>query len=374
MLGDNNPHILLWSPKEPKASSRNLRMVPNSWSDASILNSSCIHIYGYGKIFRSHLFGYPTIVSCDAEFNMFVLRNEGHLFATGYPRNIPEVLGDLTLLHLTGEAHKRLRGVALSFFATVKTESEHFLADIEAGALGIINPWKDKETLHFCDEARKFTFNVIVKQILSLRPDDHEATEILQKFHSFMEGLISMPINLPGTPYAKAIKARLEIEDIARVLLHARRKVQTVDANRRTDFLDVLLTYEELSEEEIVSMVMGLLLGGYETTASLLAIIVKFLGDDPKVLNELQKEHQKVLEKKKDEGGGLRWEDYQCMTFTQNVINEALRLGNVVKFVHRRTIQPIQYKATASDVVGERQRVRTVSDLSRCERRGWREA
>lgn len=32
------------------------------------------------------------------------------------------------------------------------------------------------------------------------------------------------------------------------------------------------------------------------------------------------------------------------MRLTQCLINEALRLGNVVKFVHRKAIKPVRYK------------------------------
>lgn len=54
------------------------------------------------------------------------------------------------------------------------------------------------------------------------------------------------------------------------------------------DFLDVLLAHDHLSEEEILSLVMDLLLGGYETTSIFIAIVVRFLSDHPKALDELR--------------------------------------------------------------------------------------
>lgn len=53
--------------------------------------------------------------------------------------------------------------------------------------------------------ALQFTFAVIAKQVLSLGPEDVEFLEILHNFKTFMKGLVSLPINLPGTAYAKAI-------------------------------------------------------------------------------------------------------------------------------------------------------------------------
>lgn len=54
------------------------------------------------------------------------------------------------------------------------------------------------------------------------------------------------------------------------------------------DFLDLLESHGGLAEEEIFGLVIDLLIGGYETTAMLIAIIVKFVGNDPEILSELR--------------------------------------------------------------------------------------
>lgn len=52
----------------------------------------------------------------------------------------------------------------------------------------------------------QFTFNVIVKQVLGLTPEQPETTKILRDFLTFMRGLVSLPLYIPGTPYARAVK------------------------------------------------------------------------------------------------------------------------------------------------------------------------
>ena len=47
---------------------------------------------------------------------------------------------------------------------------------------------------------------------------------------------------------------------------------------KKGDFLDVLLSTNELSDEEKVSFVLDSLLGGYETTSLLISMVVYFLG------------------------------------------------------------------------------------------------
>lgn len=64
------------------------------------------------------------------------------------------------------------------------------------------------------------------------------------------------------------------------------------------DFLDVIMGMAEgpsspgLDEEEQVSIVLDILLGGYETTATLLSLIVYFLSHSPLVLQTLKVIHR----------------------------------------------------------------------------------
>ncbi|GMP41588.1 LOW QUALITY PROTEIN: hypothetical protein CsSME_00011634 [Camellia sinensis var. sinensis] len=46
----------------------------------------------YGKVFKSHLFGSPTIVSTDAEVSRFVLQSDGKAFVPSYPKSLTELM------------------------------------------------------------------------------------------------------------------------------------------------------------------------------------------------------------------------------------------------------------------------------------------
>lgn len=293
----------------------------------------------FGRVFKSHLFGEPAIVSCDPDLNAYVLQNEDRLFQCSYPTAIHGILGEMSMLVVVGDAHKRLRTLALSLVNAAKT-NPNFLSDIEANALLITGQWKQKQTVLFCEEARKFTFTVIVKQILSLKPDSPETSTILKDFLTFMKGLASLPLYIPGTSYAKAVKSKSQILSTLKTLVDRRRN----EGIQRGDFLDMLLTSTSLGDDEILSLVLDLLLGGYETTAVLIAMVVKFLTDCASAFQQLKREHEKIRRGKQKGEAGLNWDDYRQMSFTQNVINEALRCGNVVKFVHRKALKDVKFK------------------------------
>ncbi|KAI3679185.1 hypothetical protein L2E82_51558 [Cichorium intybus] len=315
------------------------------------------HCSRYGKVFKSHLFFSPTIVSCDQELNYFILQNEDKLFECSYPKPIHGVLGKISMLVVVGDTHKRLRNVALSLVSTTKSKPD-FLTHIEKTTLQILDSWKDKKQIVFCQEARKFTFNVIVKQVLGLTPEEPQTARILEDFLTFMRGLISFPLYIPGTPYANAVKARIRISASVKQIIKERRRNNNIIYNnddnicgnmninsqkRGSDFLEILLGVDTLSEDEKVSFVLDALLGGYETTSVLMAMVVHFVAKSPAALEQLKVEHKSIKDKKKKDES-LNWEDYKMMSFTQNVINEALRYGNIVKFVHRKALKDIKFK------------------------------
>ncbi|XP_051114551.1 cytochrome P450 724B1-like [Andrographis paniculata] len=305
------------------------------------------HCSRYGKVFKSHLFFSPTVVSCDQELNYYILNNEERLFKGSYPKPIHGILGKNSMLVAVGETHRRLRNVAVSLITTIKSKPD-FLSDIENTAQLILSTWKGRNQVIFSEEARKYTFNVIVKQVLGLAPDEAHTKEILQDFLTFMKGLISLPIYIPGTPYARAVKARNRISSTVKAIIEERRRRKTsVDGNSRqrmsSDFLEILICVDTLSEDEKVSFVLDSLLGGYETTSLLLSMVVFFLDQFPLAVEQLKQEHQKIRTRK-GKGEFLNWEDYKQMEFTHSVINEALRYGNIVKFVHRKAIKDVKFK------------------------------
>ncbi|KAK7395778.1 hypothetical protein VNO78_16348 [Psophocarpus tetragonolobus] len=301
------------------------------------------HCSRYGKVFKSHLFGSPTIVSCDFEFNMYILQNEGKLFPVDYPKVMHKILGKFSLLIVKGNLHRKLRSTVVSFVSATKYES-NFLHCVEMLALSRINSWNPiSKQVAFYEEAKRFTINVMMKHLLNINLDEPLAFKILGHFENYIKGFISLPINIPGTAYFKALQARIRLSAIIKEIILERRKYNNMKALEGGDLLNVILSNQNLSDEEMVSIVLDLLFGGYETTAKLLSLVVYFLGGASHVLESLKEEHQEIRKRKK-EGELLNWEDYNQMEFTQNVMYEAMRFGNVVKFLHRKAVQDVKFK------------------------------
>lgn len=107
----------------------------------------------YGKVFKSHLFGSRTIVSCDLELNMFILQNEEKLFQASYPKPIHGILGKYSLLTVSGDLHRKLRNVGVSFIASSKS-SPHFLHWVETLSIMMMDSWSGRKQVSFFKEAK----------------------------------------------------------------------------------------------------------------------------------------------------------------------------------------------------------------------------
>lgn len=46
----------------------------------------------------------------------------------------------------------------------------------------------------------------MVRNLLSIEPEEPLAFKILEDFETYMKGFVSLPIYIPGTAYAKAVK------------------------------------------------------------------------------------------------------------------------------------------------------------------------
>ncbi|XP_010254867.1 PREDICTED: cytochrome P450 90B1-like [Nelumbo nucifera] len=304
------------------------------------------HISRYGKIYKSNLFGEPTIVSADAGLNRFILQNEGRLFECSYPRSIGGILGKWSMLVLVGDMHRDMRMISLNFMSNVRLRT-HLLPEVERHTLLVLRSWKENSTLSAQDEAKKFTFNLMAKHIMSMDPGKLETEQLKKEYITFMKGVVSAPLNLPGTAYWKALRSRSTILKVIERKMEERIRHMRDECERREedDLLGWVLKHSNLSTEQILDLILSLLFAGHETSSVAIALAIYFLQDCPKALQQLREEHLKIARAKKQAGESqLNWDDYKKMEFTHCVISETLRLGNVVRFVHRKAIKDVRYK------------------------------
>ncbi|XP_042494437.1 cytochrome P450 90B1-like isoform X3 [Macadamia integrifolia] len=306
-----------------------------------------LHISRFGKIFKSNLFGERTIISADAGLNRYILQNEGRLFECSYPRSIGGILGKWSMLVLVGDMHRDMRMISLNFMSNPRLRS-HLLPEVEKHTLMVLTSWKENSIFSAQDEAKKFTFNLMAKHIMSMHPGKPETEQLKGEYITFMKGVVSALLNLPGTAYRRAFQSRTTILKVIERKMLERRKMNDdddYDQRKEDDLLGWVLKNSNLSTEQILDLILSLLFAGHETSSVAIALAIYFLQGCPRAIEQLREEHCEISRAKQQVGEfELNWDDYRRMEFTQCVINETLRLGNVVRFVHRKALKDVRYK------------------------------
>ncbi|XP_027332727.1 cytochrome P450 90A1-like isoform X3 [Abrus precatorius] len=294
----------------------------------------------YGLIFTTHIFGEPTVFSADPETNRFIILNEGKLFECSYPGSISNLLGKHSLLLMKGTLHKRMHSLTMSF-ANSSIIKNHLLLDIDRLIRLNLDSWTN--CVFLMEEAKKITFELTVKQLMSFDPG--EWTETLRKEYVLViEGFFTLPLPLFSTTYRRAIKARTKVAEALTLIVRQRRN-ESVMGERKNDMLGALLTSGyHFSDEQIVDFMLALLVAGYETTSTIMTLAVKFLTETPLALAQLKEEHDQIRAKKSYSEAPLEWTDYKSMAFTQCVVNETLRMANIIGGIFRRAMTDINIK------------------------------
>ncbi|XP_020579459.1 cytochrome P450 90B2-like [Phalaenopsis equestris] len=118
------------------------------------------------------------------------------------------------------------------------------------------------------------------------------------------------------------------------------------DEFEQSDLLGYILQNSNLNVEQIGDLLLGLIFGGHETTTTSIVLSIYYLHQCPKALEQLRVKHVGIIKSKMERGAaaGLTWDDYKKMSFTQCVISESLRLGNIIKLIRKKASPDIHYK------------------------------
>ncbi|KAI5061754.1 hypothetical protein GOP47_0024259, partial [Adiantum capillus-veneris] len=295
----------------------------------------------YGKVFQASLFGKRTIVSADTELTKLIIQGEGKTFRSAWPDSLIRILGQESLIVTSGEEHRHSRALLVAYMGSNRSKLSSFLPHIEAATLEIMSNWKSGSIISFKDEAKHFTFSVLCKIMISLGKKEVAQTHTL--FETYDDSILSIPLNFPGTRYNKGLKARSKLVAIIQEIINKRRN-QTKCDHENKDLLDYLLSNaQEYSDTKLQDFILTALFAGHSTSAIVLACIVKLLHDTPKALQEIMEEHEKI-QKTKTQGEDLDMNDYMKMSFTQNVINETLRLVNLSLGLFKVALEDVELK------------------------------
>ena len=273
----------------------------------------------YGDVFETRLLA-QRIVFIRGEQAIGDLLSQGDALEGWWPESVRKLLGNRSLANRSGPGHRARRRVVGQLFSS--SALERYTPSIQALIEEVSSDLLEAATATpLADRMRRFAFAVIASTVLGL--DEKNRDALFEDFEIWTRALFSIPVALPGTPFAKAMAARQR--------LLKRLKTVLVNRDQSRGGLDLLSdgldeTGIPLDDDDLAEQLLLLLFAGYETTASSLSCLFRALLLNPEVADWLQP----------DLAGGSAT---PCLDAT---VLEVMRLTPPVGGFFRRSLRPVQ--------------------------------
>ncbi|XP_038878724.1 beta-amyrin 28-monooxygenase-like isoform X2 [Benincasa hispida] len=280
------------------------------------------------EIFTTSILGEPTAALCSAAGNKFLFSNEQKLVTPWWPKSADKVFPS-TVKYNSNEEAKRMKNLLPQF---IKPEAlRRYVGVMDSIAQKhFASMWENKKEIVVASTVKVYTFYLACRLFMSME-DVNEVERIFKRFEEIASGIISVPIDFPGTMFRKAIKASEFVrKELLRIIRQRKTDLSEGKASATQDILSHMLltsdsTGQFIHEEDIASKILGLLVGGHDTGVCTCTFVVKYLAALPHVYENVYNEQMEIA-RSKAAGELLTWEDLQKMKYSWNVVCEVLRL------------------------------------------------
>lgn len=290
----------------------------------------------YGSVFKTHVFGRPTVIMNGPEANGFILSSHFDHFSwrDGWPKTFQELLGRSLFLQ-EGEEHRRNRKLLIPAFHGPALIN--YITTMEEIIQRYLKQWESLGSFAWLDELKQMTFEIASTLLIGSEPGEL-TTHISQWFTKVSNGLFSLPISLPWTTYGKALQARDHL------LYHIEKVVRQRQEEPTSDALGLLVqTRDEqgngLSIEELKVQSLLMLFAGHETTTSMLTSLCMILGQYQDIRDRIKAEIENIAPE-----GTLTLDQLKQMTYLDQVLKEVERLYPPVAGGFRGVIKPCVFQ------------------------------
>lgn len=285
----------------------------------------------YGRVFKTHIFGQPTIIAMGADANKYIFSNENKYFTNNFPKSTRKLLGKASLSNQVGIEHQKRRKILSQAFQPRALSS--YISTIELNTYKYFERWEKLGNFAWYPEIKNYTLDVACKLLVG--KEYASQTQLGDWYTTWVNGLFSLAINLPWTTFGKAWQSRkLLLQEIEKIIQERMNLDNSIE-----DALGLLLQAEDedgnrLSVEELKDQILTLLFAGHETLTSAIASFCLLVAQHPQVLAAIREEQEKLgLDM------AITLENLKQMTYLEQVLKETLRLVPPVGGGFRKVIK-----------------------------------
>jgi cytochrome P450 len=230
----------------------------------------------YGKVFKSSLVGRRIVFLSGTEGAEAFFDSDNISRADAHPFPLVDLFGGINMEMYDGPKHQALKAMALTAFdhAAIAGYLPHMQAGFESSLARLAAASEFSGTA----ELRKLAIEAIAQNVMGLGRGA-ETDAICEDYGRLLRGLTSLPVPLPGTPYARARAAR------DRLLATIRKVVGQRRAHPGDDALSRMLTARAAdgrvyTDDEAVLEVHHIVIAGF-IVYGLMAEAMRRLAEDP---------------------------------------------------------------------------------------------
>ena len=230
-----------------------------------------------GDVFETKLLA-QSIVFIRGERAVSDLLKQEDCLQGWWPESVRQLLGSRSLANRNGADHKARRRVVGQLFSSAALG--RYTPAIEALVNDLAEELQQADApIPLAARMRRFAFTVIATTVLGLEATNRDA--LFADFEIWTRALFSIPLALPGTPFAKALAARKRLLDRLKIVLQNNSSHQQGGLDLLSGGLDEAGL--PLDDDDLVEQLLLLLFAGYETTASSLSCLFRALLLNPEV-------------------------------------------------------------------------------------------
>jgi retinoid hydroxylase len=356
----------------------------------------------HGNLINLTFIGEPATLVGGLHNIRAVLNNEN--IQASLPKTMVKLLGEGNLQTIHGKQHARDRKIMAPIFTP--TNLKGYIPRVADLAKNTVSSWEratgssrggniDKSatasattdcttkgspitsSISAYHEIRKYVLRVGLELVLGFdatKTSPAEYDRVSQLFRELWAGFFTVPFDLPGSNYRKAIKAQNELKktilsNLEEMLLVIEKEAPTATASGQTSdnnntnlnnnnnddddnknddtneggrtALELLLDSKDedgkpVSKDHIMTLLTSLMLGALDTTATTLMLAVRRFALHPEVFSKARAEQAEIIEKY---GSELTFETLKHMRYLDGVLKETIRLQTPVQIVFRRAVQ-----------------------------------
>ncbi|XP_059428644.1 beta-amyrin 11-oxidase-like [Corylus avellana] len=243
--------------------------------------------FGKTGIYKTHLFGCPSIIVCTPELCRRVLTND-ETFGLGYPKSANILAGRKSLHNTSNIEHRRLRRIIANPINGHQALAM-YIKHIEDVVINYLDEFASmNKPFELFTEMKMLTFKVVISIFMgSVSDSTFRATHKL--YNDYHQGLLSMAIDIPGFAFHKALK-----------------------------------------DEHIVNLILISFSAGFESSAMGALWAIVHLSEHPEALKKAKEEQQEIMKRRPSTQKGLSLTDIKRMEYLAKAIDEMLRKTNIL--------------------------------------------